>query len=45
VAPGWARAKVTPSLEVLMEDLHQRGDRQQLFFAKIPLQLIKPRSR
>jgi pimeloyl-ACP methyl ester carboxylesterase len=29
--------KATPSLEVLLEDLSQRGDRQQLFFAKITL--------
>jgi len=42
----WANRKVTPSVEVLMEDLYQRGDRQQLFFAKIvPLQPAKPRSR
>lgn len=27
--------KVTPSLEVLLEDLYQRGDRQQLFLGKI----------
>jgi predicted esterase len=27
--------KVSPSLEVLLEDLYQRGDRQQLFLAKI----------
>jgi pimeloyl-ACP methyl ester carboxylesterase len=33
----WVNAKVTPSLEVLLEDLHQRGDRQQLFLAKIAL--------
>jgi pimeloyl-ACP methyl ester carboxylesterase len=37
--------KVTPSLEVLMEDFAQRGDRQQLFFAKIPLQLLPPKRR
>lgn len=30
-----ANRKVTPSLEVLLEDLYQRGDRQQLFLAKI----------
>ncbi len=36
--------KVTPSLAVLLEDLAERGDRQQLFLAKIPLQLIRPRA-
>jgi predicted esterase len=33
----WIRKKVTPSAEVLLEDLYQRGDRQQLFLAKIEL--------
>lgn len=28
---------VKPSVEVLLEDLYQRGDRQMLFLAKIPL--------
>jgi predicted esterase len=38
--------KVTPSLEVLLEDLYERGDRQQLFLAKIPLQLLaRPKGR
>ncbi|HEY7153311.1 MAG TPA: hypothetical protein VH575_05060 [Gemmataceae bacterium] len=32
--------KVSPSLEVLLEDLYQRGDRQQLFLAKISIQLV-----
>jgi pimeloyl-ACP methyl ester carboxylesterase len=31
--------KVAPSVETMLEDLHQRGDRQQLFLAKIPLDL------
>jgi len=35
----WTNRKVTPSLEVLLEDLYQRGDRQQLFLAKIPMKL------
>ncbi|MGH7224270.1 MAG: hypothetical protein ACRELF_13650, partial [Gemmataceae bacterium] len=35
--------KVAPSLQVLLEDLSQRGDRKQLFFAKIPIQLLKRR--
>jgi predicted esterase len=33
----WVKRKVVPSLEVLLEDLAQRGDRQQVFFAKIML--------
>jgi pimeloyl-ACP methyl ester carboxylesterase len=36
----WARRKISPSLEVLLEDLYQRGDRQQLFLAKISIQLL-----
>ncbi len=39
----WGNRKVTPSLEGLLEDLYQRGDRQQLFLAKISLQLLKSR--
>jgi len=42
VTPGFQlkwNSKMTPSLEVLLEDLYQRGDRQQLFLAKIPLKL------
>lgn len=35
--------KVTPSLEVLLEDLYQRSDRQQLFLAKIVIELQKKR--
>jgi pimeloyl-ACP methyl ester carboxylesterase len=35
----WTNRKVAPSLEVLLEDLYQRGDRQQLFLAKIPMKL------
>jgi hypothetical protein len=34
--------KISPSLEVLLEDLYQRGDRQQLFLAKISIQLLGP---
>jgi pimeloyl-ACP methyl ester carboxylesterase len=34
----WAR-KVKPRLDVLLEDLHERGDRQQLFVAKVELKL------
>jgi predicted esterase len=49
VTPGFQvkwNQKVTPSLDVLLEDLYQRGDRQQLFLAKIPLQLIgRPKGR
>ncbi len=40
-----ARRKVTPSLEVMLEDLYERGDRQQLFLAKIPLKLLGPPKR
>jgi pimeloyl-ACP methyl ester carboxylesterase len=43
LARPWVNRKVTPSLEVLLEDLYQRGDRQQLFLAKIALPLLKPR--
>jgi hypothetical protein len=35
--PKWANRKVKPSLSTLLEDLYQRGDRQQLFLAKIEL--------
>jgi predicted esterase len=31
--------KVTASAEVMLEDLYQRGDRQQLFLANIPIDL------
>ncbi|HEY7330886.1 MAG TPA: PHB depolymerase family esterase [Gemmataceae bacterium] len=37
----WANRRISPSLDVLLEDLAQRGDRQQLFLAKITLQLLK----
>jgi pimeloyl-ACP methyl ester carboxylesterase len=37
----WVKSKITPSLEVLLEDLAQRGDRQQLFLAKITIRLLK----
>jgi pimeloyl-ACP methyl ester carboxylesterase len=43
LARPWVNRKVTPSLEVLLEDIAQRGDRQQLFLAKIPISLLKPR--
>ncbi len=45
VMRDWINRKVRPSVEVLMEDLYQRGDRQQLFLAKIDLPLAKPRVR
>jgi pimeloyl-ACP methyl ester carboxylesterase len=35
------RQKVTPRLDVLLDDLYQRGDRQQLFLAKITLAVGK----
>lgn len=35
----WANRKVTPSLEVLLEDLYARGDRKHLFLARIDLNL------
>jgi hypothetical protein len=31
--------RIKPSAEVMLEDLYQRGDRQQLFLAKITLNL------
>lgn len=39
LAPRWINRKVTPSLEVLMEDFYARGDRQQLYLAKVDLGL------
>jgi predicted esterase len=33
------KRKISPSLSVLLDDLYQRGDRQQLFVAKIDLKL------
>jgi pimeloyl-ACP methyl ester carboxylesterase len=33
----WIKRKVTPSLEVLLEDLHQRGDRKHLYLARVDL--------
>jgi predicted esterase len=41
LAGPWVNRKIAPSLEVLLEDLAKRGDRQQLFLATI--QLPKPR--
>jgi predicted esterase len=35
----WSNRKVTPSLQTLLEDLYQRGDRQQLFLAKVEFPL------
>src|SRR5262249_41980684 len=35
----WSARKVTPSLETLLRDLRDRGDRQRLFLAKIDLNL------
>jgi hypothetical protein len=32
-----ANRKVTPSLGVLLEDLYRRGDRRQLYVAKVEL--------
>lgn len=32
---GLSKRKVTPDLATLLEDFYQRGDRQQLFFAKL----------
>ena len=34
-----ARRRIQPSLAVLLEDLYQRGDRQQMYLAKIDLDL------
>jgi hypothetical protein len=33
----WVNRRVTPSLRVLLEDLYERGDRQQLFMARVDL--------
>ncbi len=43
LALPWINRKVTASPEVLLEDLYQRGDRRQLFLAKIEIQLLKKR--
>ncbi len=40
-APLPWRQKVTPRLDVLLDDLYQRGDRQHLFLAKITLAVGK----
>jgi hypothetical protein len=37
--PVWINRKAAPSLAVLLEDLRDRGDRQQLFLAKITVRL------
>ena len=37
---AWANRKIVPSLGVMMEDLYQRGDRQQLMFAKVELEKL-----
>jgi len=34
-----AKRRIQPSLAVLLEDIYQRGDRQQLYLAKIDLDL------
>jgi pimeloyl-ACP methyl ester carboxylesterase len=41
LARPWVNRRIAPSMEVLLEDLAQRGDRQQLFLFKITLQLLK----
>jgi pimeloyl-ACP methyl ester carboxylesterase len=43
LVPQWVNRRIAPSLEVLLEDLAQRGDRQQLFLAKITVPLLKQR--
>jgi hypothetical protein len=35
--PRVTNKRVTPGLATLLEDLYRRGDRQQLFLAKIEL--------
>jgi hypothetical protein len=35
----WNNRKVTPSLDVLLKDLMERGDRQRLFLAKVEVPL------
>lgn len=38
VPPGWARPKkIEPSLDVLLEDYYERGDRRMLFLNKIEI--------
>jgi pimeloyl-ACP methyl ester carboxylesterase len=39
LAPIWNRRKVAPSLQVMLEDLFERGDRQQMFLGKVELNL------
>ncbi len=39
LAPRWNNRKVTPSLEVLLKDLLERGDRQRLFVARLDFKL------
>jgi hypothetical protein len=39
MAPVWNNRKVKPSLAALLEDLFERGDRQQLILLKLALNL------
>lgn len=39
LAPRWNNKKITPSLEVLLKDLADRGDRQRLFLAKLDFKI------
>src|SRR5262249_3403440 len=40
----WVNRLVKPSLDVLLEDLYRRGDRQQPFLAKLELKPCTPRA-
>jgi hypothetical protein len=36
---GWSNRKILPSLETLLEDFYQRGDRQRLYVARLDFRL------
>ena len=41
VPSGWSKAKaIEPSLDVLLEDYHERGDRRMLFLNKLELKTV-----
>jgi hypothetical protein len=39
VAPGWNGREVKPDLATLLEDFHERGDRQRLYVARLDFRL------
>jgi hypothetical protein len=39
LAAHWSNRKLTPSLEVLLKDLIERGDRQRLYLARVDVKV------